>query len=48
MSMAAGEYVSVNSQSNTEKADLARERKKLNENVEFELEELAKNYVELV
>jgi VIT1/CCC1 family predicted Fe2+/Mn2+ transporter len=36
MSMAAGEYVSVSSQSDTEQADLARERKELSENVEFE------------
>ena len=36
MSMAAGEYVSVSSQSDTEHEDLARERKGgLNENVEF-------------
>jgi VIT1/CCC1 family predicted Fe2+/Mn2+ transporter len=45
MSMAAGEYVSVSSQSDTEKADLARERKELRENVEFEQEELAEIYV---
>jgi vacuolar iron transporter family protein len=45
MSMAAGEYVSVSSQSDTEKADLARERNELNENVEFEQEELAAIYV---
>jgi VIT1/CCC1 family predicted Fe2+/Mn2+ transporter len=45
MSMAAGEYVSVSSQSDTEKADLARERKELSENVEFELDELAEIYV---
>lgn len=45
MSMAAGEYVSVSSQSDTEQADLARERKELNENVEFEHEELAEIYV---
>jgi VIT1/CCC1 family predicted Fe2+/Mn2+ transporter len=32
MSMAAGEYVSVSPQSDTEKADLARERKELGEN----------------
>ena len=32
MSMAAGEYVSVSSQSDTERADLARERKELSEN----------------
>ena len=31
MSMAAGEYVSVSSQSDTEQADLARERKELSE-----------------
>ena len=42
--MAAGEYVSVSSQSDTEQADLARERKELSENVEFELEELAEIY----
>jgi len=46
MSMAAGEYVSVSSQSDTEKADLARERKELSENVEFVREELAEIYVE--
>ena len=40
MSMAAGEYVSVSSQSDTEQADLARERKELSENPEFELDEL--------
>ena len=45
MSMAAGEYVSVSSQSDTEHADLARERKELGENVEFEREELANIYV---
>jgi VIT1/CCC1 family predicted Fe2+/Mn2+ transporter len=45
MSMAAGEYVSVSSQSDTEKADLERERKELRENVEFEQEELAAIYV---
>ncbi len=45
MSMAAGEYVSVSSQSDTEQADLARERKELGENVEFEREELADIYV---
>jgi len=44
MSMAAGEYVSVSSQSDTETADLARERKELSENVEFEREELARIY----
>ena len=45
MSMAAGEYVSVSSQSDTEQADLARERKELSENVAFEREELAEIYV---
>ena len=45
MSMAAGEYVSVSSQSDTEQADLARERKELSENVEFEQDELAEIYV---
>ena len=44
MSMAAGEYVSVSSQSDTEKADLALERKSLEENIGFEREELAKIY----
>jgi VIT1/CCC1 family predicted Fe2+/Mn2+ transporter len=45
MSMAAGEYVSVSSQSDSEQADLARERRELNENLEFELDELAEIYV---
>jgi VIT1/CCC1 family predicted Fe2+/Mn2+ transporter len=45
MSMAAGEYVSVSSQSDTERADLAGERKELAENVPFEREELAQIYV---
>jgi VIT1/CCC1 family predicted Fe2+/Mn2+ transporter len=45
MSMAAGEYVSVSSQSDTENADLARERKELSEDVAFEREELADIYV---
>jgi vacuolar iron transporter family protein len=44
MSMAAGEYVSVSSQSDTEQADLARERKELSENVDFERDELADIY----
>jgi VIT1/CCC1 family predicted Fe2+/Mn2+ transporter len=46
MSMAAGEYVSVSSQSDTERADLARERKELSENAESELEELTEIYVQ--
>ena len=45
MSMAAGEYVSVSSQSDTERADLARERKELSDNIEYEKEELAQIYV---
>lgn len=44
MSMAAGEYVSVSSQSDTENADLAIEKKSLEQNVEFEKDELAKIY----
>ena len=45
MSMAAGEYVSVSSQSDTEEADLARERKELATDVEHERAELAAIYV---
>ncbi len=45
MSMAAGEYVSVSSQSDTENADLAREQTELLENVDFEKRELAGIYV---
>lgn len=44
MSMAAGEYVSVSSQADTEQADLARERRELDSNWDFELEELAGIY----
>ncbi len=44
MSMAAGEYVSVSSQADTEKADLGRERKELAEDAEFELQELTAIY----
>jgi VIT1/CCC1 family predicted Fe2+/Mn2+ transporter len=44
MSMAAGEYVSVSSQSDTEQADLAKERRELAEDPEFEKEELAQIY----
>lgn len=46
MSMAAGEYVSVSSQSDTEQADLARERGELEAGPEAELNELAKIYME--
>jgi VIT1/CCC1 family predicted Fe2+/Mn2+ transporter len=45
MSMAAGEYVSVSSQSDTENADIARERRELSDNPQFEKEELAQIYV---
>ena len=45
MSMAAGEFVSVSSQSDTERADLARERRELAETPESELEELTNIYV---
>ena len=44
MSMAAGEYVSVSSQSDTENADLAIEKKSLEQNFESETAELAKIY----
>jgi VIT1/CCC1 family predicted Fe2+/Mn2+ transporter len=46
MSMAAGEYVSVSSQSDTERADLAREERELSEDPEFEKEELARIYAD--
>ena len=45
MSMAAGEYVSVSSQSDTEHADLTRERKELKADPASELRELAQIYV---
>ena len=45
LSMAAGEYVSVSSQADTEKADLARERGELAESPEAERAELAGIYV---
>ena len=44
MSMAAGEYVSVSSQSDTERADLALEKKSLEDNFSFELDELSTIY----
>jgi VIT1/CCC1 family predicted Fe2+/Mn2+ transporter len=44
LSMAAGEYVSVSSQADTEKADLARERRELVEEPASELNELAGIY----
>lgn len=45
MSMAAGEYVSVSSQADTEQADLARERLELESQPDVEREELAQLYV---
>jgi VIT1/CCC1 family predicted Fe2+/Mn2+ transporter len=45
MSMAAGEYVSVSSQADTEEADLRRERKELATNDKLERAELAAIYV---
>ena len=45
MSMAAGEYVSVSSQSDSEQADIARERKELSTNPDGEQRELAGIYV---
>jgi len=45
MSMAAGEYVSVSSQADTERADIARERQELAADDEHEHEELAAIYV---
>ena len=44
MSMAAGEYVSVSSQADTERADLALEKQSLEENPDMEREELAEIY----
>jgi VIT1/CCC1 family predicted Fe2+/Mn2+ transporter len=45
MSMAAGEYVSVSSQADTEHADLEREKRELSEDPKSEKEELAQIYV---
>ena len=45
MSMAAGEYVSVHSQADTESADLAREKAELSQNPTGEHRELAEIYV---
>lgn len=45
MSMAAGEYVSVSSQADTENADLERERAEQVNQPDFELNELAQIYV---
>ncbi len=45
MSMAAGEYVSVFSQKDAEEADLDREKQEIDDDPEFELEELTQLYV---
>jgi len=45
VSMAAGEYVSVSSQADSEQAELARERQELADDPEFEQRELAAIYV---
>jgi VIT1/CCC1 family predicted Fe2+/Mn2+ transporter len=45
MSMAAGEYVSVSSQADTESADLAKERRELATDHENELKELTGIYI---
>lgn len=46
MSMAAGEYVSVSSQADTENADLAVEKRELQRNPQGELQELKDIYIE--
>lgn len=46
MSMAAGEYVSVRSQADTERADIAVERRELREDPDSELAELAHIYIQ--
>ncbi|HEY8247402.1 MAG TPA: VIT family protein [Hyphomicrobium sp.] len=45
MSMAAGEYVSVSSQADTEQVELARERQELADDIEGERRELTQIYV---
>lgn len=46
MAMAAGEYVSVSSQADTETSDLAREQEELTSQPEHELEELTGIYIQ--
>jgi VIT1/CCC1 family predicted Fe2+/Mn2+ transporter len=46
LSMAAGEYVSVSSQADSEAADLAKEQQELRDQPEAEVKELAAIYVE--
>lgn len=46
MSMAAGEYVSVSSQADTEKADIALEQYHLIRDINYEIQELTDIYIE--
>ncbi len=46
MSMAAGEYVSVSSQADTEQADITLEQRHLNDDLEFEFQELKAIYIQ--
>ena len=46
LSMATGEYVSVSSQADTEKADIELEKQHLADEPEFELRELAEIYID--
>lgn len=46
MSMAAGEYVAVSSQADTERADLEIEKKHLEQDYEYEIKELSQIYVQ--
>lgn len=46
MSMAAGEYISVSSQADTEKADLEREQNELLNDPEHELQEMTEIYID--
>lgn len=46
LSMAAGEYVSVSSQTDVEKSDIVREEKELEEMPELELQRLSEIYVQ--
>nr|HNH53143.1 VIT family protein [Nitrosomonas sp.] len=46
MSMAAGEYVSVSSQADTEQADIILEQRHLNDDLEFEFQELKAIYIQ--
>src|SRR5579883_969919 len=46
LSMAAGEYVSVSTQADVEKAELAQEKRELKEDAHAELDELTQIYVQ--